>query len=526
MKKNIFPILILLTYFSSFAQNENHFIINQNEEGLYQYQFTNVVTESIPYNKAIVWTAPELISENINEDSRDMGIAMGKDSIIHVVYVDDVPGYPSISRQRITYRSRSVSGVWSNPIIIDEFDGVTPRNNHEASIEVSDNGDVHVVFHYWAYDGTGRNQIGYSKYTKATDTWSTEIISGPVGTVYATYADYPRVSSTSNNIPVVTWGNDERNGTDRDEAFLTYNDGTWHTPIEISSTDSTQAQFPRITTIENEKVFIVFREKNYAKDTFALYFRTFDIVTGALSPIQKIVESERPTTYLYYNYDVTYLGNDSVFIALNLKDTIVSYTYDVISDSYSVNSQIHRTNLTNNYLNYHLLSIDSDDSKTVHFAYDVWNLNPNTPSQYYMTFDYSSGFSTPELFSPEHAIDEPQIIYGTDGKLHIIACDDHEDTNNDGYVDREVYYITEADLSGLTEIEESTIIVYPNPSSNGIFHLKNSHLIKKITVHSMDGKEILINKQNKSIDLTEFKKGVYVLKIETNTSVKTIRIIY
>jgi len=160
--KNVFStLLLLLTLSSAYSQQAPHRIQTANDG--YQTIEKNHdenISAGFLKDKSMVWADAYNVSINNNQDSRDMGIAMTADSTIHIVYCDDKP-----SRQSIVYKSKTVNGDWSEGIVIDVFDGVEPRNNHKASISASDNGDLHVVYHYWAYDGTFRHQVGYSKYT-------------------------------------------------------------------------------------------------------------------------------------------------------------------------------------------------------------------------------------------------------------------------------------------------------------------------------------------------------------------------
>ena len=497
----------------SFAFSQNNIIVNNlGLETTISENNSNFVNSSL---KSLVWSNAEKISGYPNEDSRDISIAVSADSTIHVVYCDDVPGLPSIARQKITYTKKVVGEDWTTPIIIDEFDGVTPRNDHEATVAVSPNGDVHVAYHYWAYDGTGRNQVTYSKYTNITDTWSTEIISGDSGHVYATYSDYPTVASTDNNIPVVAWGNDNTNN--YDEAYLTYNNGTWQTPILISSADSNLAQFPDLVPIGGEKVFVLFREYNVAKDTLSLYYRIFDANDGSLTEIKKINASERESTSnydSYYLYDACYNNNDSVFIALNSVDSIIGFYYDIINDTLIKTEHEFRTNVSY-YANYNLLSVTADNEGTIHIGYTIWNTNSNSIK--YVKYNRSEGFSNPQIISTNDAIDEPKLVYGPDNNIHFIYADDHEDTNNDGYVDREVYYVFSDITSKISspKISNNNIKVFPNPSNSGIFNIETNEILN-ITILSTNGQIIYNGTSNSVIDLSGYNDGIYILKAENN----------
>jgi len=524
MKKLFIFIFISFLFATVFAQsNIKH--ITKNAEGKETVSLKKQVlaeTEMSYFykNRSILWTEPENISNNENEDSRDMGIAMGPDSTLHMVYCDDVPGFPGISRQRISYRNKPYGGEWSEAQIIDDFSGVAPRNNHQASINVSDNGDVHVVFHYWAYDGTGRNQIGYTKYTNETQTWSTQLISGNTGTVFATYSNYPRVTSTETNIPVVVWGNDNRTGSE--EVYLNYFNGTWQIPILVSSPETDKAQFPVVTPIGNEEIFVLFREYNIAGDSLTLYYRIFDASTGNLSDVTKIDESKRQSTSnfdVFDLYDVCYVVSEKVFIADNSRDTILSYYYDINSQLVTRNSEKHISNYNGNP-NYNMLSVCSDNAGVIHLAYTVWNMQSN--SVRYLSYHETNGYSFSEVISSTQSIDAPQIIFGKDEQLHVLFADDSEDTNNDGYVDREVYYSAAYLGVGIENQNqnESKILAYPNPSSNGIFKLNTTEKFE-IIISNINGSIILKTNSNANINLSDYPNGMYILKAKSSKSTFT-----
>ncbi len=510
MKNFLLAALILVSAIKLQAQT-NAATIQTNADGSTQTQIQQVVNQFNTENKSVMWSAAEKVSDYVNEDSRDMGIAMGPDSTIHVVYCDDVPGLPSVSRQRITYKSKPKNGVWSTALIIDEFSGVPARNNHEASIAVSNNGDVHVTYHYWAYDGTGLNQIGYSKYEKATDSWSTELISGSAGTVSSTYSNYPRLTSTNSNIPVVTWGTDNTSG--YDEAYFTYNNGTiWMSPILLSSADTNKAQYPRAISLGDEKVFLLFREYDIPRDSLAMYYRVLDVSNGSLTSIRKIEGSERISTSnydYYYGYDACFTSDNKVFIALNVDNIISGYTYDLNTDTVIQSSHTLTTSYSAN-TDYNILSVCADDLNKVHIAYTVWN----DMDVRYVTYDEANGFSGyTYLTTGGFCIDKPQIIFGTDRKLHIVYPDDSEDTNSDGYIDREVYYLEADFATGTTNKQSigSKLKIYPNPS-NGIYNI-DTDIPSEITITNINGEVVYKNNSINRIDISNQANGIYFLNI-------------
>lgn len=511
MKTTLSLLLIIFATHNLLAQN-----YTTDNNGFRHYNKMEFQQNSSNNLKETLWLTEEQVSDYLNEDSRDMDIAISNDSVIHVVYSDDVPGYPSVSRQRITYKYKKPGGSWSTPLIIDDFSGLSDRNNHEASIAVANNDDIFAVFHYWAYDGTFRNQIACSHYNKAGAAWSTEIISGDSGTVEAFY-DYP-VVCTAGNTPVIAWGYDNSNN--YEEVYITYHDGSnWKTPLMVSNPDSCTALYPQICHVGNNKIFIAFRQYNATTDSSAIYYRLFDITTDTFTPIKQVPNSLRSSDYYYTNFDVAYKNNGNVHLALNLKDTLYAYNYNLANDTIIQNTQIKVTNLTS-YINYHLISIDADENATVHIAYNIWNTSSN--SIRYCTFDSLSGYSSPEIISTYSNIDNPALIYGCDGLPHILFADDREDTNNDGYVDREIYYTNASSSSEINQISNELLLhIYPNPTSTYInIEGKNiSEIFIFNTVGQIVYRQLADIRNNNRISVSEYPNGLYYLQIIQNNTV-------
>jgi hypothetical protein len=58
----------------------------------------------------------------------------------------------------------------------------------------------------------------------------------------------------------------------------------------------------------------------------------------------------------------------------------------------------------------------------------------------------------------------------------------------------------------------TNFVVYPNPSSNGVFIIKN-HTQENWEIYSLNGARMLSGKGDK-IDVSNFSKGLYILKLE------------
>lgn len=71
-------------------------------------------------------------------------------------------------------------------------------------------------------------------------------------------------------------------------------------------------------------------------------------------------------------------------------------------------------------------------------------------------------------------------------------------------------------VSGLTNIDPENFTVYPNPATNGIYNLRANNKADELRVFNELGQEVLFvipNTKNPKIDLSSFKKGIYILEV-------------
>ena len=531
MKKTLINITLTLTFAillsSIYSQNDK---INGFELNYKLDDFGNNYTYLDPVDfqqkspqRSLMWDPLEILSDYLEEDSWEPSITMSSDGTLHVVFCETFPDLPNTHHQRIVYRSKSINGIWSDPLIVDQFSGIPPRNCHKPNIAVSDNGDIHIVFHRSVWDGNGLSQIAYSNYDSQADEWSTEPISGDSGTVSATLSGYPDIILVSGN-PVVTWGNDCRNGTN--ESFIVYlKDQDWTDPILVSSIESTRSDCARIVKMSSDKVFISFHEYNIAWDSLAIYYRILQISDGSLSEIFKIKDTDRERGNNLFSFDICSLTENQLFLALNSKDTLYTYNFNISNQTFVKNPEILVTNLSTS-INYNLPSICSDTYNRVHIVYNAWN-NFNL---YHVTYEEDEGFSEPiSITTNSTSKDFPQIIYGTDGFLHLIFSDNRFDFNGDPHLDREVFY-TKQDISAGNEIfeEVESISCYPNPTNDKLV-VSCSERISDIVIFDLEGniiyKNLNIDDNNIAINLRSKVKGMYFARIITDKNIFTQKII-
>jgi uncharacterized repeat protein (TIGR01451 family) len=77
------------------------------------------------------------------------------------------------------------------------------------------------------------------------------------------------------------------------------------------------------------------------------------------------------------------------------------------------------------------------------------------------------------------------------------------------------------DISNI-QSQHTSWMMYPNPSK-GIFNVSNGAAAKQVDVYNLMGERILSQRNCKSIDLTEYPKGIYIAKINGETMCKLMK---
>jgi len=76
----------------------------------------------------------------------------------------------------------------------------------------------------------------------------------------------------------------------------------------------------------------------------------------------------------------------------------------------------------------------------------------------------------------------------------------------------------------LETLSDNTLILFPNPTNSNV-EIKTDEKITSITVYDINGKESKIESINNKIDLSNFKSGIYTLKIYTENGISTKKVI-
>jgi hypothetical protein len=231
----------------------------------------------------------------------------------------------------------------------------------------------------------------------------------------------------------------------------------------------------------------------------------YDVNNNLISSLTQVDNgAELVTSEVTYFYDAgNRLVSDSAYTWGNSWDYIHlrTYTYDSFGNLINWLSQSKNgENLEN--LARAIFTYDAANNETSAFRQD-WKDNS------WVNFDFDS-----------HSFNE----------YNLLTSDTYRYWNSSGTKvmdgDSLAYYYHDA-VTGLNEIERAreNICIYPNPN-RGKFILTSNSNIQSIVIFNINGKLIysdsgLILQMQKEIDLSNYDKGVYLLKIQTITGVET-----
>lgn len=80
--------------------------------------------------------------------------------------------------------------------------------------------------------------------------------------------------------------------------------------------------------------------------------------------------------------------------------------------------------------------------------------------------------------------------------------------------------------SNIRENLNETITIYPNPSNGGVINLNSNLEINSVNIYNVIGQTIFSSKSNiKTIDVSKFNKGTYLIQIETDKGVVVKKVV-
>lgn len=155
-------------------------------------------------------------------------------------------------------------------------------------------------------------------------------------------------------------------------------------------------------------------------------------------------------------------------------------------------------------------------------------ITPNSAIQF---FDISGGSPTSRLWTfeggnPSTSTEaNPVVTYSDEGTFDVTLKVTNPIGSNTIVLED---FITVDDGIGVKEVSVHNIKVYPNPSANGIIYIDSDDLLIGFSLSDLIGKTILEKGgtgNNSVIDLSCIKNGIYLLKVQSLSESRIIKII-
>ncbi len=80
------------------------------------------------------------------------------------------------------------------------------------------------------------------------------------------------------------------------------------------------------------------------------------------------------------------------------------------------------------------------------------------------------------------------------------------------------------DTSNLDEIDEASVVVFPNPA-NDVLNIASDYLVSNVALYDLSGKLVLDAGQTSTVDIASLHAGAYMVRISTDSGVLVKRVI-
>ena len=516
MKKSVTFILSLFFLLNLIAKDINRSEITVSEDGFVtvsKVKESMIKEQKIPEREIvrgeiIDWNiVPEfLLSNNDDLDTRDPYIAIGPDGTLYTVWQDNLPNHPSGVAQRIVMKKKEVGGDWTEQEVVDIID-LEARNNHRPSIAIADNNDIHIVYQYWAFDGTASNQIAWSFYDASEDIWNQEIVSSDFGTT--SNLCRPMLYTTDENLPVVYWGGDERDG--NEQSYMSWYNGTNWTELPVSIDSSDPIGYgTKISKLSDNKAMFFYSKNGH------LYYKIWNELTHTLSEEFDITVSGSTTG----NYDCTKEFEDKVYLTSFELGVLKTFCFDIESGEWTDLEVDVSLYFSDERID---MSIDSNGLVNVFFSITIVN------TYNHFTYHPVGGFSEVENLITGDGIAENIGFSAVDenNDIHFVYEDRRFDPDPiGGYVIDEIFYrkgiYNDTDIEDNYELQITNYELkqnYPNPF-NPVTKISYELAITnyesaEIVVYNTRGQEVWVsnpltlNSNHCIFDGSKFNSGIY-----------------
>lgn len=448
-------------------RNNARLIVEDDNGDLHVAYYDNGIYYSFSDDNGMSWTFPVLV----DEIGRNPSIAIDNNNVIHLVYK-----YGGINAYDIVHRTYN-EGIWSEfDYVYHDVNFVSPVSRPVIAVD-SDN-NLHCVLQRSGYSSTPNSEIWYNKFTPGTG-WETPVnVSNSYGA-----SEYPTLTVDNNNNVYVFWKDSGENISSAKKVLYrkyTVGDG-WdagYTNISNTTGNGSYATMdPGVVTDIEGNIHLVWKDSQTGNRE--IFYKK---CTGGVWDTEYTNISNTATASSHPTISTDSQGNLHVFWA----EKIGGIYYEIVYKKYDkeLETWSETTNISNT------ASVESEypnTPKTINNSLSVvWTEGDNSP------------FSV--------------MYYGEQLPVSI------DEFNNKNY----------------------SCNIFPNPTS-GIFTVDMLSAVKKgENLPAGQGGNLLIEITNNSgqiirqysiinnhfkIDLSQYSKGIYFVKIQTNNTIKTHKIV-
>jgi hypothetical protein len=453
-------------------------------------------------------------------------MAIGNDGAIYITYIDDRTQLDFV--QKVMFTKKEPGSEWTTPIIVDTCGGFEQRNNHVSDIAVSDNGDVHIAYLTWAYENF-RDILGYIRYNAGTDEWTVDTISEAGGSIETWDQIY--IHSNNQNNPYVAWGRDDRTGIE--EVYMKYHNGTeWSPDILVSKEDENPTRNVFMEKLSENLSIIMFWEELDGSDNIELRYRLYNELDYSLSELKSVPGTQINTNVYRNNASIAYKNNSHALLAIwyheypvegFASDTTKCFDYDIANDVFIESPHI-RAYAQGGNVYPKMLDVVSDFNGNTGIL-----MNHNYYNRaLFCPFDSVSGFGTFDMVSTSANMTVGSYIdaeIDNDNNIHVVFADERYDSNNDGYIDRDVFYRSGDIITSIDNtFKTASPKIYPNPCDDYLY--VDIQDINRIEILDVSGKTLqVIHGNNSRIRTTGLPEGIYFCKVFSNNEISTHKLL-
>jgi hypothetical protein len=190
----------------------------------------------------------------------------------------------------------------------------------------------------------------------------------------------------------------------------------------------------------------------------------------------------------------------------------------------------------------------------IHYTYSVKNLGPDTicDSDTFRFSFLTNSFETEdkrlavgrELFPGDSIIYHDsvffnrtrggRILFGQEVSYYesrLNLCERKLFREKDSFLNnnRFIYSLNLYSVANVEQLNTVNLVVYPNPNNSGYYHIKSNHHISHIKVWDTRGNLLLneskFNSDEKTLDLSNYAPGIYILQAETTEGTVTKKMV-